>query len=229
VAFATLVVCALFAGVMAAPNIYNPDSSSTWVAGDYRYIQWTFSSSDRVSIYWRTSSSSYWNLIVSGTTNSGSYGWSVPYGVDDTCQIKVASYVDSLNYGTSYYFSIYSSTHNGTFPAYGIVLIVFFFVAIVICSWWARARRRCYRTSIITATTYQPAPSYIVQQPPVVYQPVSGPAPFSNSQSVPYTPLYTPQPQASYPPQYAPQQGYQTEGQPPQQGYYQPPPSNAPY
>lgn len=80
------------------PNVKvtEPNGGEQWAGGSYQYIYWTSAGlSSYVNIDYSINAGSTWTNIVSGTSNGGSYYWSVPNTPSVNCLVRITDYYTS--------------------------------------------------------------------------------------------------------------------------------------
>ena len=83
-------------------GVISPISRQQWVAGTSQTITWeTVGSYPTVKVELSTDNGSTWTTITSGTTNTGSYTWTVPGLASSQCLIKVSDSADGFPSDTS--------------------------------------------------------------------------------------------------------------------------------
>ena len=72
-----------------------PDSGQAWAEGSTHDITWTsVGSVGNLKIEYRTKPSDAWRLVIGSTANDGSYTWTIPATVSDSCKVRIS---DSAN------------------------------------------------------------------------------------------------------------------------------------
>jgi len=89
--------------------IFDPDSGKELIAGETYPIHWNWEgsvSSVKLELWYKTQSGIEWWTITSNTPNDGSYSFTVPYYISDSCGIKITSNDDANAYALSKVFKI---------------------------------------------------------------------------------------------------------------------------
>ncbi len=92
-------------------TVTNPfGTSAKWENGTTHYINWTSTGGIAdvvIDLYW---SGTFNATISTSTTNTGSYSWTLPSGLDNSTlyQIKISDVSNFSTYGFSSYFEIYT-------------------------------------------------------------------------------------------------------------------------
>jgi hypothetical protein len=67
-----------------------PNGGERWPVGSSQNIIWTtFGSIGNVKLEFSINGGQNWNVITNSVTNTGSYGWTVPDAITDSCRIRV--------------------------------------------------------------------------------------------------------------------------------------------
>lgn len=84
-------------------TITTPNGGESWTAGNSNNINWNSANvSGGVDILYSTNAGSSWTSIVTNTTNSGSYSWSIPPSINSTqCRVRMRSNLNTSVYDDS--------------------------------------------------------------------------------------------------------------------------------
>lgn len=87
-------------------TITSPSLQETLTPGQFVQIEWeTTGQINNVSLFYSASNGSSWSQIISSTTNTGNYNWTVPNTPSSGCKIKIYETGGSIT-DTSDYFAI---------------------------------------------------------------------------------------------------------------------------
>jgi uncharacterized delta-60 repeat protein len=71
-------------------TVTSPNGGESWMAGTSQEITWTSAGGvGNVNIDFSINSGSSWNLMAMNTANDGTYLWTVPEAISDTCLVRV--------------------------------------------------------------------------------------------------------------------------------------------
>ncbi|MCK5128187.1 MAG: CRTAC1 family protein, partial [candidate division Zixibacteria bacterium] len=84
-------VFSITAPQLATITVTSPNGGEIWEAGSLHTITWTSTGSvGMVKIEYSTNNGNSWTIIVSSTTNDGTYYWTVPNIVANSCLIRIS-------------------------------------------------------------------------------------------------------------------------------------------
>jgi hypothetical protein len=87
---------------IAGFRMTSPNGGENWIVGSPQTITWaTAGSFATVRIELSTNNGSIWQSITSGTTETGSYPWTVPDLISSQCLIKISDSTDGVPYDVS--------------------------------------------------------------------------------------------------------------------------------
>ncbi len=83
-------------------DVTSPSGGEVWLVGSAETIAWDISEfSDDVQIEYSTDSGATWTDIVSSTTNTGTYAWTIPNAPSENCLVRVSDAADGVPWGIS--------------------------------------------------------------------------------------------------------------------------------
>ena len=79
-----------------------PDSGQAWAEGSTHNITWTSAGSvGNLKIEYRINPSDAWRLVIASTANDGSYTWTIPATLSDSCKVRISDAANALVLDTS--------------------------------------------------------------------------------------------------------------------------------
>ncbi|MGQ9465744.1 MAG: T9SS type A sorting domain-containing protein [bacterium] len=100
-------------------TILDPDSGKELVAGETYPVHWNWRgavSSVKLELWYKTQTGVQWWTITNSTPNDGSYYFTVPYYISDSCGIKLTSNDDANCFALSEVFEIVRPTIRIVYP-----------------------------------------------------------------------------------------------------------------
>jgi hypothetical protein len=85
-----------------AITVKSPDGGEAWSIGILHDITWSSAGAvGNVKIEYRTKPSAAWTTIIASTANNGTYAWTVPATVSDSCKVRISDAANNAVLDTS--------------------------------------------------------------------------------------------------------------------------------
>jgi hypothetical protein len=82
--------------------VSSPNGGEAWSVGILHDITWSWAGAvGNVKIDYRTKPSAAWTTLIAGTANNGTYAWTIPATVSDSCMVRISDVANNTVLDTS--------------------------------------------------------------------------------------------------------------------------------